>query len=188
MNDAVNRGKILALKRGNVWLFPRLADDVFVAHTAVIIGDVRIGRSSSVWYNAVLRADDNWIEIGQGTNIRDGVVVHVETSMFPTFIGDFVTIGHRSVIHGCVIKDFSLVGIGAVIMNGAEVGPFSIVGAGAVVTESSRIPPGTLAVGVPAKVRRELREEEIEILKRSAYGYIELSKRHLKFTKDTGNI
>lgn len=175
---------LLSLKRGEALLFPRVGQNVFIAPNAVLVGDVRIGNLSSIWYSVVIRGDVNWIEIGQGTNIQDGVVVHVETASYPTSIGDYVTIGHRSVIHGCVIKDFSLIGIGAIVMNGAEIGPFSIVGAGALVTENTKIPPGTLAVGVPAKVKRSLTKQEINMLRLSAQRYIELSKLHRKFAEE----
>jgi len=137
-----------------------------------------ITRSSKCWETSALERDVNWIKIGMGTNIQDNSVIHAETASFPTYIGDFVTVGHKATIHGCIIKDFSLIGIGAVVMNGAEIGPFSIVGAGAVVTENTKIPPGTLAIGVPAKVKRDLTEKEIESLKMSAQRYIELAKIH----------
>jgi len=175
---------ILSLKKGETLLYPRTDQNIFIAENALLIGDVRVGENSSIWYNVVIRADVNWVEIGRGTNIQDGVIIHVETASYPTFIGDYVTIGHRAVIHGCVIKDFSLIGIGAIVMNGAEVGPFSIVGAGALLTENTKIPPGTLALGVPAKVKRDLTEQEINALKISSQRYIELSKMHLKFAKD----
>lgn len=171
---------LIPLKKGNIVLSPRVSESAFVAPSAIIAGDVRIGELSSIWYNAVVRADFNWIEIGKGTNIQDDVVIHVDTMFYPTFIGNFVTVGHRATIHGSLIKDFSLIGIGAIVMNGAEVGPFSIVGAGALVTENSKIPPGTLAVGVPARVKRELTDREIDILKSYAQSYIELSRLYLK--------
>lgn len=171
-------GKLISIRKGNVELKPRIETEVFIATNATIIGDVRIQKFSSVWYGTVIRGDVNWIEIGQGTNIQDLAVIHAETASYPTFIGDFVTVGHKAVLHGCVVKDFSLIGIGAVIMNGVEIGPFSIIGAGALVTEGSAIPPGTLAIGVPAKVKRDLTKHEIEMLKNSAQNYIELAKLH----------
>lgn len=159
---------------------PKIHPTVFLAENSTVIGNVKIDALSSVWYGVVLRGDVNAIRVGMGTNIQDNSVFHAETGTFATFVGDFVTIGHKATVHGCVIKDFSLIGIGAVIMNGAEVGPFSIVGAGALVPEGKKIPPFTLAVGVPAKVKRELTEREIFILKRSAVRYIALSARHIK--------
>ncbi len=171
-------GKLISIRKDKLELKPRIDDSVFIAPNTVIIGDVKIERLSSIWYGTVIRGDVNWIEIGQGTNIQDLVVIHAETASYPTFIGSFVTVGHKAVLHGCVIKDFSLIGIGAIIMNGAEIGPFSIIGAGALVTERSIIPPGTLAVGVPAKVKRELTKYEIEMLRNSAQSYIELAKLH----------
>ncbi len=169
---------IFALHKERILLLPRISEEVFIAPGAQIIGDVRIGKNSSIWYGAVIRADVNWVEIGEGVNIQDCSIVHVETASFPTVVGNMVTIGHRATIHGCIIKDYSLVGIGAIVMNGAEVGPFSIVGAGAVVPEGSKIPPGTLAVGVPARVKRELNDKEIDMLRMSAEKYIMLAKWH----------
>lgn len=178
---------LIYLTTKNTLLSPRTKDEVFVAPNATLIGDVRIGRLSSVWYNVVIRADVNWVEIGEGTNIQDGTVIHVETASYPTVIGDFVTIGHKAMVHGCVIKDYSLIGIGSIVMNGAEIGPFSIVGAGALVTENTKIPPGTLAIGIPAKVKRDLTEKEIISLKVSAQRYIELAKLHRKSSKEFKN-
>ena len=168
--------------------FPRIHPSVFIAHGVSIIGDVEIDEASSVWYGSTIRGDVNWIKIGRGTNIQDGTIIHAETASFPTFIGDYVTVGHRAVLHGCTIKDFSLIGIGAVIMNGAEVGPYSIVGAGALVTEGVKIPPGVLAVGVPAKPKRELSYEEIKMLERSAQNYIKLAELHKNISEVNDNI
>lgn len=169
---------LIGLNIEGFYFYPKIHESVFIAPTASVIGNVEIGELSSVWYGVVIRGDVNWIKIGKGTNVQDNSVIHAETASFPTYIGDFVTVGHKATIHGCIIKDFSLVGIGAIVMNGAEIGPFSIVGAGAVVTENTKIPPGTLAIGVPAKVKRDLTEKEIESLKRSAQRYIELAKIH----------
>lgn len=167
-------------------VFPRVHESVFIADGVSIIGDVEIGEMSSIWYGATIRGDVNWIKIGVGTNIQDGTIIHAETASFPTFIGDFVTVGHRAVLHGCIIKDFSLIGIGAIVMNGAEVGPYSIVGAGALVTENTKIPPGTLAIGVPAKPKRDLRPDEIKMLERSAKNYIKLAELHKKILRKDG--
>jgi carbonic anhydrase/acetyltransferase-like protein (isoleucine patch superfamily) len=169
---------LIGLNIEGFYFYPKIHESVFIAPTASVIGNVEIGELSSVWYGVVIRGDVNWIKIGKGTNIQDNSVIHAETASFPTYIGDFVTVGHKATIHGCIIKDFSLIGIGAIVMNGAEIGSFSIVGAGAVITENTKIPPGTLAIGVPAKVKRDLTEKEIESLKRSAQRYIELAKIH----------
>ncbi len=139
---------------------PRVAEDVFVAEGAMVIGDVTIGRGSSVWYNAVIRADFERIEIGQNSNIQDTATLHADAG-YPCILEDEVTIGHGAVVHGCHVGRGALVGINAVVLNGAEIGEGAIVGGGAVVGAGKRIPPRSLAVGVPAKVVRELAPEEV---------------------------
>ncbi|MHB1125629.1 MAG: gamma carbonic anhydrase family protein [Bacillota bacterium] len=138
---------------------PHIAEGVFVAPGAWITGKVSIGKSSSVWFNTVIRGDAIHIHIGDNTNIQDNVAVHGEKDM-PTTIGNRVTIAHNAVIHGCTIGDDAVIGIGAIVLNGAQVGQGTVIGAGAIVTEGSVIPPYSLAVGAPAKVVRELREDE----------------------------
>ncbi|WP_138203060.1 gamma carbonic anhydrase family protein [Haloimpatiens lingqiaonensis] len=156
---------------------PNIQDETFIAPSADIIGDVTIEEGANIWYGAVLRGDTNKIYIGRNTNIQDNSVVHVDVDK-PCIIGDGVTVGHRAIIHGCIVKDNVLVGMGATILNGAEIGENTIIGAGSLVTQNKKIPSGVLCMGVPAKVVRELTEEEIEGIKKSAQHYVELSKEY----------
>ena len=150
---------------------PRLADSVWVADGAVIIGDVEIGPESSVWFGAVVRGDVNHIRIGARTNLQDYSVLHVTSGTHPTIVGDDVTLGHRATLHGCTVKDRCLVGIGATVMDGAVVGEDAMVAAGSLVPPGMVVPPGMLALGSPAKVRRQLTDEEIEYFRKSAANY-----------------
>lgn len=158
--------------------YPRLGRDVFIAESAQVIGDVEIGDESSIWFGAVVRGDVNYIRIGKRTNIQDCSVLHVTSGQWPLIIGDNVTAGHRVVLHGCTIGDNVLVGIGAIVLDGAVVGSTSIIGAGSVVAPSSSVPSGTLVMGVPARVKRELKPEEIELIARSASNYVKYSKSY----------
>ena len=151
---------------------PKIDPSVFIAEGVHIIGDVEIGKDSSVWYNTVIRGDVNFIRIGERTNIQDNTVVHVTNKKFPTHIGSNVTIGHSAVIHACTINDYSLIGMGAVVLDDAKVGPFALIAAGAVVTMGMVIPEGTLAAGVPAKIIRTLTDDERKFLIQSAQNYI----------------
>ncbi|MFC1509204.1 gamma carbonic anhydrase family protein [Candidatus Omnitrophota bacterium] len=130
-------------------------DSVFIAKGVVISGDVGIGKDSSVWYNTVIRGDMGPIRIGDSTNIQDLTMVHVDEGK-PCTIGSRVSIGHRAILHGCVVEDDCLIGMGAILLNGVHVGAGSVVGAGAVVTEGTSIPPGSLALGIPAQVVRSV--------------------------------
>ena len=154
---------------------PRLHQTVFTVETAQIIGDVEIGEDSSVWFNAVVRGDVNYITIGKRTNVQDNSVLHVTHDTHPLIIGDDVTIGHSVTLHGCTIKGRSLIGMGAVILDGAVVEEDTVIGAGALVTENMVVPSGSLVVGVPGKVRRELTDEERGELLQSARNYMEYS-------------
>jgi carbonic anhydrase/acetyltransferase-like protein (isoleucine patch superfamily) len=149
---------------------PTLDPSAFVAAGARIIGDVTLGEGASVWYNAVLRGDSDSIRIGAGSNLQDNVSVHVDTGR-PTVIGEDVSVGHNAVVHGCTIGDGSLIGMGSVVLSGAVIGAGSLVAGGAVVLEGAVIPPGSLVAGVPAKVRRELTEEERAGILRNAQTY-----------------
>ena len=156
---------------------PDLEKATFVAETATIIGDVRAEEGSSIWYGAVLRADDNMICIGKNTNVQDNTVVHVEPE-WPVVIGDNVTIGHACIIHGCEIGENCLIGMGAIIMNGAKIGKNSIVGAGALVTENKEFPEGSLIMGSPAKVKSEVRPDSIELIEYSSDRYVREAKSY----------
>ncbi len=152
---------------------PKIHPNVFVAEGAHIIGDVQIGKDSSVWFNAVIRGDVNFIRIGERTNIQDGCVLHVTHKTYPLLIGSNITVGHSAVVHAATIQDFCLIGMGAIILDNAQVGPYSLVAAGAVVVGNSIIPEGMLAAGVPAKVVRPLTEEERQFLITSAQNYVD---------------
>lgn len=156
---------------------PVIAESAFVAAGAVIVGDVTLLEDSSVWYNAVLRAEAAPIVLGSGSNLQDTVVCHVDAG-FPLTIGSNVSVGHGAVLHGCTIGDDSLVGMGATVLNGAVVGSGSLVAAGAVVLEGTEVPPGSLVAGVPAKVRRELTDAEREAIRTNADHYLRHVAEH----------
>ncbi|MDQ7052414.1 MAG: gamma carbonic anhydrase family protein [candidate division KSB1 bacterium] len=158
---------------------PKFDTGVFVAPNAVIIGDVHLGKNVSVWFNVTMRGDVNYIRIGDMTNIQDGTVCHVTLNKWPLVVGKGVTVGHGAIIHGCVIKDYCLIGMGATILDGAEIGPFSIVAAGSLVREGQKIPPSTLAAGVPAEVKRVLRPEEQDALVAAAERYMKYKNEYL---------
>ncbi len=155
---------------------PQFDDSVFIADTARVIGDVRLGSESSVWFGAVLRGDVNRIRIGARSNVQDNAVVHVTNRTAPTTIGDRVTVGHSAVVHGCTVEDDVLVGIGAVILDHAIIGHDSLVGARALVTGGLRIPPRSLVLGTPARVVRELTEEEILQVHEFARNYVRYAR------------
>jgi gamma-carbonic anhydrase len=144
----------------------------FVADSAVLIGDVRLGRNASIWYNATVRGDVNWIRIGEASNVQDNAVVHVTHDTAPTLIGNHVTIGHSAVVHGCTIEDSVLIGIGAIVLDHAVIGTGSLVGAGALVTGGTEIPPRSLVVGSPARVARQLTEDEVRGVHQNALNYV----------------
>jgi gamma-carbonic anhydrase len=151
---------------------PVLGAGVYLARTAVVLGDVTLGDHSSVWYNAVLRGDINRIQIGHHTNIQDNAVLHLADE-HPCVVGNWVTIGHSAIVHACAVGDECLIGMGATILDGAEIGAQSIVGANALVTQFTKIPPGSLVLGSPAVVKRALGAEERAALKGWAQKYVE---------------
>lgn len=151
---------------------PQLGEDVFLADGAQVVGDVRIGDRSSVWFNTTLRGDVMPITIGTETNIQDGSVLHGTFGKYACEVGDRVTIGHSVILHGCKIGTRCLIGMGSIIMDGAEIGEFSVVGAGSLVTEGKKFPPKSLIVGRPAVVKRPLNEEELKFLEQSADNYL----------------
>jgi len=150
---------------------PQIDESVFLASGSKIIGDLEIGRNSSVWYNTVIRGDVNYVKIGERTNIQDNSMLHVTNQKFPLIIGDKVTIGHSVSLHGCVIKNLTLIGIGSTVLDGAIVEEFSMVAAGSVVKPGFIVPSGKLVAGVPAKVIRDLSKEELEEFEISANRY-----------------
>jgi carbonic anhydrase/acetyltransferase-like protein (isoleucine patch superfamily) len=152
-------------------LTPQITDSAWVADNAQVIGDVHMAADSSVWFSSVVRGDTATIRIGEGTNIQDGSVLHADVGI-PLTIGKHVTVGHMVQLHGCTIGDESLIGIGAVVLNGAKIGKNCLVGAGSLVTEGKEFPDGSMILGSPAKVVRELTPEQIEGLRRSAQHYV----------------
>jgi carbonic anhydrase/acetyltransferase-like protein (isoleucine patch superfamily) len=156
---------------------PELDENAFVAPGAVVVGRVRLAAGSSVWYNAVLRAEAEPITLGERSNLQDAVVCHVDAG-FPVKVGAGVSVGHRAVLHGCTVEDDCLIGMGATILNGAVIGAGSLVAAGAVVLEGTVVPPGSLVAGVPGKVRRELTADERAGIRRNAEAYRAHVARH----------
>ncbi|MEV6651728.1 gamma carbonic anhydrase family protein [Streptomyces sp. NPDC051219] len=156
---------------------PKLDSQAFAAPTSVVIGDVTMAAGSSVWYHAVLRADCGPIVLGADSNIQDNCTVHVDPG-FPVTVGARVSVGHNAVLHGCTVEDDVLVGMGATVLNGAHIGAGSLIAAQALVPQGMRVPPGSLVAGVPAKVKRELTDEEREGIKLNAVMYLELAKGH----------
>lgn len=155
---------------------PQIAASAWVAESAQVIGNVTLAEDVSIWFGAVLRGDMERLVIGRGTNIQDGSVVHTDTGI-PLTLGENVTVGHQAVLHGCSVGDGSLIGIQAVVLNGARIGKNCLVGAGALVTEGKEFPDGSLIVGSPARVVRQLTPEQIQGLKNSAAHYIENARR-----------
>lgn len=158
---------------------PSLGEGVYVAPSADLIGDVRVGRESSIWYQCVLRADINRIEIGERTNIQDGSVIHV-ADQYGTRVGNWVTVGHRAILHACTVEDEVLIGMGAIVMDGAVIGPRSIVGAAALVTAGMEVPPGSLVIGSPARILRSLAKDEQERVRVWAERYVATTREYLK--------
>ncbi|MEQ8954747.1 MAG: gamma carbonic anhydrase family protein [Gammaproteobacteria bacterium] len=151
-------------------------DDFFVAHNATVIGKVRLENNASVWFNAVIRGDCDWIIIGENSNVQDGAVLHTDPGI-QLIIGRNVTVGHKVMLHGCTIGDNSLIGINSVILNGAKIGRNCLIGANSLVTENKEIPDGSLVMGSPAKVIKTLSEEQQAQLKASADNYVQNFKR-----------
>lgn len=157
---------------------PDIDETVFIAPGSAIIGNVRIGKNSSVWFNSVLRGDSDSITIGEGTNIQDLTVCHTDPGS-PLIVGDRVTVGHRCVLHGCLIEDDCLIGMGAVVMNGARIGRGSIIAAGSVILENTTVPEFSLVAGGPGKVKRTLDEKVLDLIGKSSRVYIEKAEKYL---------
>lgn len=163
---------------------PKIDDSALVVESAQVVGDVQIGEESSVWFNAVIRGDVNYIRIGKRSNIQDGCVLHVARKTLPLIVGDEVTVGHNVTLHACTIGSQCLIGMGAIVMDGSEVGEQSIVGAGSLVTPNTKIPPKSLVLGSPAKVKRELTDEEIRGIRESAANYVGDIETYLDWLKN----
>ncbi|MFF2043425.1 gamma carbonic anhydrase family protein [Kitasatospora sp. NPDC058170] len=156
---------------------PSVDPTAFVAPNAVVVGDVTVAAGASIWYGAVLRGDAESIAVGAGSNIQDNCTLHSDLG-FPLVVGERISVGHNAVLHGCVIEDDVLVGMNSTVLNGARIGAGSLVAAGAVVPQGMQVPPGSLVAGVPAKVRRELTEEERAGIKFNGEGYLLLAEGH----------
>jgi len=153
-------------------ILPRVHPTAYVDQSAQVIGDVEIGEESSVWMSAVVRGDVHWIRIGRRSNVQDGTVIHVMNQTHPTTIGDNVTIGHAAVLHGCTIEDQCLIGMGAIVLNGVRVGAGSIVAAGSLLVENMQVPPRSLVMGSPARVRRTLGDADVADIQMYADRYV----------------
>lgn len=182
----MSRMQPIILPYNNV--YPVLDPTTLLLPGCVVVGDVVIGERSSVWFNCVVRGDVHSIRIGSRTNIQDLTMLHVTNGRFPLTIGDDVTIGHRAIVHGCTIESNVLVGMGAILLDGSIVGSGSIVAAGAVVREGQHIPPGVLAAGVPAKIVRQLSEDERDAIPRIAAQYVEYAERYRSIFASTDEV
>lgn len=156
---------------------PEVDPTAWVAPDAVLAGAVTIGPEASVWYATVIRGDGDTIRVGARSNIQDGCVLHTDPGL-QLVVGEGVSVGHRAVLHGCVVEDDVLIGMGAIVMNGAHIGTGSLVAAGALVTEGTKVPPRSLVVGAPAKVRREVSDDELEMVRYNATHYVALARTH----------
>ncbi len=155
---------------------PQLAEGAWVADSAQVIGHVELAEDASIWFGAILRGDTELLKIGKGSNVQDGSVLHADVG-YPVTLGENVTVGHQVTLHGCTVGDGSLIGIQAVVLNGAKIGKHCLVGAGALVTEGKEFPDGSMIIGSPAKVVRQLTPEQIVGLQRSAAHYVANAKR-----------
>jgi len=158
---------------------PKVADSVFIAENALLIGDVEIGEDSSVWFGSVLRGDVNYIRIGARTNVQDMTMIHVASSGDPTILEDEITIGHRVTLHACYVESRCLIGMGAILMDGVRVGNNSIVAAGSLLTPGTIIPPRSMVMGSPGRVKRQLTDQELAHLDHSWRNYVELKNKYL---------
>ena len=158
---------------------PQIHPSAFIAESAQVIGDVVLGEHASIWMNAVVRGDVHSIRIGANSNIQDNSVLHGMLNQWPVIVGDWVTVGHSVTLHGCVVEDRCLIGMGVIILNGARIGAGSIVAAGTLIPEETIIPPGSLVMGVPGKVRKQLGAEEQETILRYAKNYLGYKETYL---------
>jgi carbonic anhydrase/acetyltransferase-like protein (isoleucine patch superfamily) len=158
---------------------PKIHATAFVAENAYVIGDVEIGEDSSVWFGSVIRGDVNCIRIGARTNIQDHSIIHVNTGTHPTILEDEITVGHRVTLHGCYVESGCLVGIGSIVLDGARIGGRSLIAAGSLVTPNTQIPPRSLVMGAPARVKRELTDEELASISRNWQSYVDLKRSYM---------
>ena len=159
---------------------PQIGDGCYVDVSAQVLGEVTLGAHSSVWMNAVLRGDVNSIRVGENSNVQDCAVLHGQRNLYPVVVGDWVTIGHNATVHGCVVEDAVLIGMGVTILNDIRIGEGSIIAAGAVVPEHTVVPPRTLWAGIPAKLRRELSDKDHALILEYAQNYLDYTEIYLK--------
>lgn len=162
---------------------PVIPESCYVDVSAQILGDVVLGEHASVWMNAVIRGDVHYIRVGAHSNVQDCAVLHGMRNLYPVIVGEYVTIGHNATVHGCVVEDACLIGMGATIMNNSRIGEGSIVAAGAVVPEHMIVPPRSLVAGVPAKVRRELNSDDRDLILKYARNYLDYTQIYLEEQK-----
>lgn len=155
--------------------FPKIHETAFIAEDTIIIGDVEIGENASIWFGSIVRGDVNFIRIGDRTNVQDGTVIHVSSKTYSTILENDITVGHRVTLHGCYVETGCLIGIGAILLDGVRVGRNSLIAAGSLLTPGTVIPPRSMVVGSPAKVKRELTDDEIAAIGRNVARYVELS-------------
>ena len=163
-------------------LSPKIHESAYITDDAIIIGDVEIGAESSVWFGSILRGDVNSIRVGARTNIQDGTIIHVSSKTHSTVLEDEVTLGHRVTLHGCHIETGCLIGIGAIVLDGVRVGRNSLVAAGSLVTPNTQIPPRSLVMGSPARIKRTLSDDEVKDLERFWRNYVSLSRAYQNLT------
>lgn len=159
--------------------WPVVPSSCYIDHSAQVVGDVTLGENSSVWMNAVLRGDVNSIHVGANSNVQDCAVLHGQRNLYSVHVGDWVTIGHNATVHGCIVEDAVLIGMGVTILNDCRIGEGSIIAAGAVLPEHTVVPPRTLWAGVPAKMRRELGEEDRRLIVEYAQNYLDYTTIYL---------
>jgi carbonic anhydrase/acetyltransferase-like protein (isoleucine patch superfamily) len=159
---------------------PQIHSSCYIDVSAQVIGDVTLGEHSSVWMNAVLRGDVNSIRVGSNSNVQDCAVLHGQRNLYPVVVGDWVTIGHNATVHGCIVEDAVLVGIGVRILNNCRVGEGALLAAGSVLPEGTQVPPRTLWAGVPAKLRRELTDADRKMILQYAQNYLDYTENYLK--------
>ena len=161
---------------------PKVPASCYVDLSAQLIGDVTLGEHASAWMNAVLRGDVNSIRVGANSNVQDCAVLHGQRNLYPVVVGEWVTIGHNATVHGCVVEDMVVIGMGATVLNNSRIGEGCIIAAGAVVPEHTVVPPRTLWAGVPAKMRRELGDKDRELIREYAQNYLDYVAIYLKET------